>query len=420
MQSNLKRLTVKLRIAVVQLNPQIGHIGETIARVDSLVSRIGNYKPDIVVFPEFALSGYNFRSRSHIQQHLSSSQQGPAWDLCQQISKCLSCVTVMGYPEDPADGTNHIYNSVIVVNSEGQLAFNYRKSFLYDTDEQWGCSENPLGFQTFDLPFANRAIDADGLVHDVTIKSAVGICMDLSPYKFEAPFQSFEFSSFHAENLTELILFPMAWLNSASVTKKSENQEAGKAAIEKSLKSLGFPPSGSQGDFQWDVELGDGTCFKDVPKGAESGTPVDSALTQNFSHPAVPDNANVDYWILRFMPFLAFKERFRWFSSQLLGPILNKLKDVRTSYMGGTTRRPWIFENRSVVAVMCNRSGVEDGTTVYAGSSSIFKFNGRYGADEIDLDSSNRSVEILGSLGKGYEGVLLRDVEFEVLKNVID
>lgn len=55
---------------------------------------------------------------------------------------------------------------------------------------------------------------------------------------------------------------------------------------------------------------------------------------------------------------------------------------------------------------------------MYAGSSGFLKFNGQYGNEEEILNSSNRSVELLGNLGKGYEGVIVRDVSFEIERDL--
>lgn len=396
---------------MVQLNPQIGHIEDTLVRARALINRIERYSPDLVVFPEFALTGYNFHSRAEISPYLCHPKEGPAWEFCQQLSKRLSCVTVMGYPER-SDG-QRAYNSAIVVDEKGQLAFNYRKSFMYYTEDEWQCSENPEGFQTFAMPLKNKARDSHGRLHDISLRSAIGICMDLSPYQFKAPFHDYEFSSFQAERGTELIICPMAWLHSCSVTGDTEFKEQQRKKITDSMTRLGFPPQGSQGEFQIDVKLDDGTDNRTQPDSVTCSSDLgDSA--RSYSNPTEPDKSNIDFWILRFMPFLAFKGRNNWFTQKLIAPVLARFKGKRSSYMGSSTDKPWIFENKNAVLVLCNRSGVEDGTTVFAGSSGIFKFNGK-GSNENDvLDSTNTSVDLLGNLGKSYEGVLVRDVEFEI------
>ncbi|CUS21370.1 LAQU0S03e01002g1_1 [Lachancea quebecensis] len=413
----LKRLTVNLRIAVIQLNPQIGQLEETVVRARSLVRRVERYRPDIVVFPEFALSGYSFHSRPEISAHLCRPQEGPAWELCRQISQGLSCITVMGYPERGDD--QQAYNSALVVDEEGKLAFNYRKSFLYDTDEEWQCAENPAGFQTFELPLKGKARDRSGDVHDVKLRSAIGICMDLSPYKFEAPFHECEFSTFQLEHGTELLIVPMAWLHSSSVTRDTADPASQKAEIANSMDRLGLPLHGSQNQFQVDVELRDGTCVKECPDdGILPSAPSDAGAASSYSDLSRPDNSNLNYWIMRFMPFLACKWRENWFAEKALKPMLAKFKGSRFTYLGSSLKVPWLFENKNALLVLCNRCGAEDGATVYAGSSGIFKFNGQHGDEETILDTTNRSVELLGNLGKGHEGVIVRDVSFEIERDL--
>lgn len=53
----------------------------------------------------------------------------------------------------------------------------------------WDCEENPEGFQTFPMDFSKCAklSNEDSYNRDVTLKASIGICMDLSPYKFMAP-----------------------------------------------------------------------------------------------------------------------------------------------------------------------------------------------------------------------------------------
>jgi protein N-terminal amidase len=66
------------------------------------------------------------------------------------------CTVVVGYPEKvdvsakwPA--SPEYYNSALVVNGDGDTVGNYRKSFLYYTDETWAL-EGPDGFFRSKLP----------------------------------------------------------------------------------------------------------------------------------------------------------------------------------------------------------------------------------------------------------------------------
>jgi predicted amidohydrolase len=79
------------------------------------------------------------------------------------------CAVVVGYPEKvdvsaqwPA--SPEYYNSALVVNGDGDVVGNYRKSFLYYTDETWAL-EGTDGFFTGEVP----------KLGNVTL----GICTDL-------------------------------------------------------------------------------------------------------------------------------------------------------------------------------------------------------------------------------------------------
>ena len=70
----------------------------------------------------------------------------------------------------------------------------YDKHFLYEVDKTW--ASEGKAFQTFEY---------NGL------KLGLGICMDINPYEFTAPFEAFEFATFHSRAKTDAILFSSAW-----------------------------------------------------------------------------------------------------------------------------------------------------------------------------------------------------------------
>lgn len=387
-------------------------MNQTIKRTWNLLNefkqRLGNQSnPDIIVFPEFALVGYNFHSREHILPYTSYADEGPSLDLAIKVSKQFGCFTVIGYPEKTKCG--RLFNSALVVNSYGERIFNYRKSFLYFTDDNWGCLENPIGFQTFQLPFVKKAIDAKGQRHDISLTTSIGICMDLSPYKFEAPFDNYEFASFNVDRNTELIICPTAWLHQMSITKVTHDQEVQKEKIRVCLESQNVPSNGLTGNFQ--LALSENSTTPRVPRN-------DSSIPDNYINMNTPDMACVNYWILRFLPFLAYKQRYKWYTDKTLLPIFMQNNDLKRSYLGSTLNSAWRKENKDTILVISNRCGIEDKTTIYSGSSGIYKFNGKFGKEEFSLDSTNKSVELLGNLGKGFEGLLMRNVDFEIERNV--
>lgn len=95
-------------------------------------------------------------------------------------------------------------NSTVTISPAGQVLTNYRKTFLYYTDETW-CAEPTSTFYTGTL----------GALGPVTL----GICMDINPHRFLAPWDAYEFAnaaltSTHIlpSSLPPLICVSMAWL----------------------------------------------------------------------------------------------------------------------------------------------------------------------------------------------------------------
>ncbi|CAB4254645.1 similar to Saccharomyces cerevisiae YJR062C NTA1 Amidase [Maudiozyma barnettii] len=424
------KILVDLSIAAVQLNPQIGKVNETISRAKMLLNqfkakletRDGNKNVDMIVFPEFALTGYNFMSRDHILPYTHTTKESPSFKFAQNVSKMFNCYTIIGYPESETESKKILFNSAAVVSPQGELIFNYRKSFLYFTEDNWGCSENPKQFQNFPLIFKKKGRRVGNMNNepiDVELNTSIGICMDLSPYKFEAPFNDCEFASFNLDKRVELIICPMAWLHSSSVTKQDyeldndSNNDIPKKLknIENVLESQGLPIIGSQSDFQLDLDNNNKTAR--IPTGS-------SDIGHTYNELSKPDMTNVNYWLLRFLPFLQLNVRKNWAARKSLSNIFEELN--RPSYMGTSKNKYWEFANRNTIMVNANRCGVEGGDTLFAGSSGIYKFNGREDFDMEELtkddnkrlDSTNPSVELYGNLGKGKEGIIVRDIQFEI------
>lgn len=443
----MSKYLVDLRVALFQLNPQVGQLEQNIERTWKLINRFksildqdSSKYPQLVVFPEFALTGYSFHSKEQIKPYVSITGDSRSFKFAQNVSRLFRCYTVIGYPEEsltvnPTANRSEsvLYNSALVTDPNGELTFNYRKSFLYDTEYEWGCKENPQSFQKFTLNFEKCAIPiieednertqnsgettttvAAAAAVDIELNTSIGICMDLNPYKFEAPFNDFEFSSFNLDNSVNLMICPMAWLHSKSITKHDHDLYAVKQkseSLRRSLEELQLPRCGSQGVFQIDLRSGSATqrVSRQDPVLADS----------RYDQLEKPDMENVNYWILRFLPFLNLDIRKTAWHRRFTQ--LGKDKDYHGSYMGMSRDKNWKFEGQNSVLLLCNRCGIEDsGKTVFAGSSGVYKFNGKTRRSDNDyetnIDSLNESVDLLGNLGKGLEGVIMRDVQFEVTK----
>lgn len=191
-------------------------------------------------------------------------------------------------------------NSTVTVSPTGTVLANYRKSFLYYTDETWA-AEPPTRFAISTLGSLGPAIQ--------------GICMDINPYRFVAPWSDYEFAT---------------------------------AALQPVPAPQG-PTLNSTGDYPTPINSTAPPPVDGVSNGLESAKNPLIVLsmawlshltaTEIAAESGSPDVATVAYWVERFQPIV---ER----SKQDPG-------------------KPWYV-------VLSNRCGVEK-SVCYAGSSTVVK-----------------------------------------------
>ncbi|PVH78586.1 carbon-nitrogen hydrolase [Cadophora sp. DSE1049] len=212
-----------MRIGCLQFAPQVGDVDNNLNRADCVLSRSNPQDLDLLVLPEMAFSGYNFRSLQHISPFLEPTAAGITSLWARTTALKHNCIVAAGYPEKvdiskkwPANP--EYYNSVIMVNAEGETIANYRKSFLYYTDETWALEGK--GFHA-------GAIEGLGNI-------ALGICMDLNPYKFEAPWSAWEFAHHVLHVEANLVILSMAWLT------REDSRSFSRAPSEPDMETLAY------------------------------------------------------------------------------------------------------------------------------------------------------------------------------------
>lgn len=159
--------------------------------------------------------GYNHPSLAAIAPFLEPTAAGPSTRWAARTAKRLKCTVAVGYAEAAEEGNyntifdRHItaeagtvaYNSLVFVSSSGDVVAHYRKSFLYYTDETW--AQEGQGFWAGVLPIGGKGQQ---------VKAAAGICMDINPYRFEAPWTAYEFANHAREARAKVVVLSMAWL----------------------------------------------------------------------------------------------------------------------------------------------------------------------------------------------------------------
>ncbi|KAK0728213.1 carbon-nitrogen hydrolase [Lasiosphaeria miniovina] len=188
-----------MRIGCLQFAPKVGDVSNNLSRADAVLAKADAMELDnldLLVLPEMAFSGYNFKSAEHIEPFLEPSGSGISALWARTTALKYDCTVAVGYPEKVGSPSPEYYNSLILVNGDGETVANYRKSFLYYTDATWASEGDG---------FFGGPVGEFGQV-------AMGICMDINPYKFQAPYHAFEFAFHVLEVRANLVILSMAWL----------------------------------------------------------------------------------------------------------------------------------------------------------------------------------------------------------------
>ncbi|KAH7348045.1 carbon-nitrogen hydrolase [Pyrenochaeta sp. MPI-SDFR-AT-0127] len=206
-----------MKVACLQFAPEVGLVQENIRRADNILQNTRIPADlDWLVLPELAFSGYNFHSLEEIKPFLEPTTSGISTQWAIQVARHYTCHVTIGYPEitvpssNPSD-TQTQYNSTVTVSPQGTILHNYRKSFLYYTDETWAsegpgsCAHTLSDPSSKDAPFFAGELGALG-------KVTLGICMDINPFRFTSPWDDYEFSSLALSSQSPLLCISMAWL----------------------------------------------------------------------------------------------------------------------------------------------------------------------------------------------------------------
>ena len=141
---------------------------------------------------------------------MEATSAGVSTKWAQAVAKKLRCFVTIGYPEVTIDEPSKRYNSTVTVAPNTGILTNYRKSHLYYTDESWAFEGKP--------PFFTGSLEGLGQV-------ALGICMDINPYLFIAPWDKYEFASNALAAKVPVVVISMAWLTQLSLEELNSDSE---------------------------------------------------------------------------------------------------------------------------------------------------------------------------------------------------
>ena len=148
-----------MRVAGVQFRAASGSLAASRRRLVRL-ARSAAVDADLLVLPEMAATGYAFDSFAAAQA-VAETPDGETFAVLSAVAAAAGCWLVAGFPERAGD---RLFNSAMVIRPDGELAFVYRKTMLFDAELPWA-TPGDSGYRAFDT-------DAG--------RFGVGICMDLN------------------------------------------------------------------------------------------------------------------------------------------------------------------------------------------------------------------------------------------------
>ncbi|MBN1233692.1 MAG: beta-ureidopropionase [Candidatus Coatesbacteria bacterium] len=117
-----------MKLGVFQFNPFFADPDSNISYIDE---NIPDILPDVMVFPELCLTGYNFKSKNQLIDISEDLGNSPRINHLSQICKERKGSMILGISERE---NNDIFNSAVFLNGEG-VKFVYRKIHLFNKEK---------------------------------------------------------------------------------------------------------------------------------------------------------------------------------------------------------------------------------------------------------------------------------------------
>jgi predicted amidohydrolase len=119
-----------MKIGFVQFAPAFGDVPANLNAIREAAARSSD--ADLLVFPELAVCGYEFRDHAEALEHGESAQTGPTPELARTIAAAHDMTIVIGYAERDGD---RVYNACVLAMPDGQ-SITYRKLHLFDRERE--------------------------------------------------------------------------------------------------------------------------------------------------------------------------------------------------------------------------------------------------------------------------------------------
>ncbi|MEQ8354296.1 MAG: nitrilase family protein [Kiloniellaceae bacterium] len=143
----------EVRVACVQMRPEVGAKAENIATSRRFIETAAAQGAKLIVLPELCNSGYVFESLEEARSLAEPVPGGPSCELWAELAARLDVYIVAGINEL---AETKLYNSAVVIGPQGYLA-TYRKVHLWDKENLF-FAPGDLGFPVVETPLGRLGV----------------------------------------------------------------------------------------------------------------------------------------------------------------------------------------------------------------------------------------------------------------------
>ncbi|HBP86940.1 MAG TPA: acyltransferase [Nitrospiraceae bacterium] len=132
-----------MRGGFFQFSPMFGEVQHNLGKI---LNAIHAFEGHLLVFPELALSGYQFLSRDEVCDLAEDIPSGPSIKSLEEAVRGRDLHVVVGLAERDHD---RVYNSAVLIGPKGYIG-SYRKTHLFFEETLWFASGD-TGFLVWDI-----------------------------------------------------------------------------------------------------------------------------------------------------------------------------------------------------------------------------------------------------------------------------
>jgi predicted amidohydrolase len=140
----------RMNAGFFQFSPVFGDVQRNL---ETLLKAIQSFEGHLLVFPELALSGYQFLSKEEVQEMAEDIPSGPAIKALEDAVRGRDLHVVVGLAERDH---GRLYNSAVLIGPKGYIG-TYRKTHLFFEETLW-FAPGDTGFLVWDIGRAQVGI----------------------------------------------------------------------------------------------------------------------------------------------------------------------------------------------------------------------------------------------------------------------